>query len=54
MNEKKELRTSYVGRATEDTQRLLREVVLENEKLQVRFDFAERENERLRRRAGHD
>ena len=49
MNEKKELRTSYVGRATEDTQRLLREVVLENEKLQVRFDFAERENERLRR-----
>jgi hypothetical protein len=49
MNEKKELRTSYVGRATEDTQRLLREVVLENEKLQVRFDFVERENERLRR-----
>jgi hypothetical protein len=49
MNEKKELRTSYVGRATEDTQRLLREVVVENEKLQVRFDFVERENERLRR-----
>lgn len=47
MNEKKELRTSYVGRATEDTQRLLREVVLENEKLQLRFDSAERENERL-------
>ena len=49
MNEKKELRTSYVGRATEDTQRLLREVVLENEKLQVLFDSAERENERLQR-----
>lgn len=49
MNEKKELRTSYVGRATEDTQRLLREVVLENEKLQLRFDDAERENERLHR-----
>jgi regulator of replication initiation timing len=49
MNEKKELRTSYVGRATEDTQRLLRDVVLENEKLQLRFDFTERENERLRR-----
>ena len=49
MNEKKELRTSYVGRATEDTQRLLREVILENEKLQLRFDSAERENERLQR-----
>jgi len=47
MNEKKELRTSYVGRATEDTQRLLREMVLENEKLQLRFDSAERENARL-------
>lgn len=49
MNEKKELRTSYVGRATEDTQRLLREVVLENEKLQLLIDSAERENERLQR-----
>lgn len=49
MNEKKELRTSYVGRATEDTQRLLREVLLENEKLQLRFDSAERENVRLQR-----
>src|SRR6185436_13381825 len=38
MNEKKELLTSYVGRATEDTQRLLREVILENEKLHLRID----------------
>lgn len=37
MNEKKELLTSYVGRAAEDTQRLLREVVLENEKLELRI-----------------
>ena len=43
MNEKKELLTSYVGRATEDTQRLLREVILENEKLQLRLDTLQRQ-----------
>jgi len=43
MNEKKELRTSYVGRANEDTQRLLRELILENEKLQLRLDTLQRQ-----------
>ena len=43
MNEKKELRTSYVGRANEETQRLLREVVQENEKLQLRIDALQRQ-----------
>ena len=43
MNEKKELLTSYVGRATEDTQRLLREVILENEKLHLRIDALQRQ-----------
>ena len=43
MNEKKESRTSYVMRATEDTQRLLREVILENERLQLRIDVLQRQ-----------
>jgi regulator of replication initiation timing len=47
MNEKKELRSSYVGRAAEDTQRLLREVIQENEKLQLLLGSSERENDRL-------
>lgn len=47
MNEKKQLRSTYVGRATEDTQRLLRDVIHENEKLQLLSGAAERENDRL-------
>ena len=49
MNEKKQFSSSYVGRATEDTQRLLREVILENEKLQLFVGASERENDRLQR-----
>jgi len=49
MDEKKQLRSSYVGRATEDTQRLLREVIQENEKLQLLLSAAERENDRIQR-----
>jgi hypothetical protein len=47
MDEKKQLHSTYVGRATEDTQRLLRDVIQENEKLQVLVSASERENERL-------
>jgi len=46
-NDKKQLRSTYVGRANEDTQRLLRDVIQENEKLQVLAGASERENERL-------
>ncbi len=49
MDDKKQLRSSYVGRATEDTQRLLRDVIQENEKLQLLSGSAEREIERLQR-----
>lgn len=49
MDEKKQLRSSYVGRATEDTQRLLRDVIQENEKLHLLSGSAELENERLQR-----
>lgn len=43
MHEKQELRASYVGRANEDTLRLIREVVHENEKLQLRIDALQRQ-----------
>jgi hypothetical protein len=43
MNDKKELRTSYVGRANEDTARLIREVVRENEKLNQRIEALQRQ-----------
>jgi regulator of replication initiation timing len=49
MDEKKQLRSSYVGRATEDTQRLLRDVMQENERLQILSGSAARENDRLQR-----
>lgn len=49
MNDKKELHASYVGRAAEDTQRLLREVIQENERLQMLTVATEVENERLQR-----
>jgi regulator of replication initiation timing len=52
MDDKKPLRSTYVGRAAEDTQRLLRDVMQENEKLQVLAGASERENERLQQQLG--
>lgn len=49
MDEKKPLRSTYVGRATEDTQRLLRDVIQENERLQQQLAFTAEELERHRR-----